>query len=69
MTFFYLILIAIILLLFLSFVFGAIAFFKDINRFKTELEFSGNRKQLIKYLMENDIFLKKVGEDDVSKSR
>lgn len=42
---------------------GAVAFLKDLQRFKSELEFSGSRKQLIEFLMN-----KEVGEEDVSKS-
>ncbi len=30
---------------------GVIGFFTDLKRFKAEHEFSGNRKQLIEYLM------------------
>lgn len=30
---------------------GIVGFFCDIRRFKSDIEFSGNRKQLIHYLM------------------
>lgn len=33
---------------------GVVGFFCDIRRFKSEIEFSGNRKQLIHYLMFGD---------------
>ena len=45
---------------------GAVAFFKDLHKFKSDLEFSGTRKDLIKYLTENKD--KKETEIDVSKS-
>lgn len=44
---------------------GAVAFFKDLHRFKSELEFSGSRKQLIEYLMSED---RKEKIDNVSES-
>lgn len=46
---------------------GAVAFLKDLRRFKTELEFSGNRKQLINYLMSEE-YEKKERKVNASKS-
>ena len=33
---------------------GAVRFFKDLHIFKSELHFSGSRKQLIDFLIENE---------------
>lgn len=44
---------------------GGVAFLKDLHRFKSELEFSGSRKQLIEYLMSED---RKEKTDNVSES-
>lgn len=42
------------IILFICTVSGIIAFFIDVHKFKTEINFSGTRKQLIEYLMFND---------------
>lgn len=33
---------------------GAVAFFKDLHRFKSEIQFSGRRKDLINYLVNQE---------------
>ncbi len=33
---------------------GAVAFLKDLHRFKNELEFSGTRKDMIKFLTDKE---------------
>lgn len=57
-----LILIVLIAVLVWSAVVGAVAFLKDLHRFKSELEFSGARKDMIKFLTEKEC------ENNVGKS-
>ena len=41
-------------ILFFSAYVGAVRFFKDLHSFKSELHFSGSRKQLIDFLIEKE---------------
>lgn len=48
---------------------GVIGFFTDLKRFKAEHEFSGNRKQLIEYLMfGEDVEIKAVSAVEIDDS-
>lgn len=48
---------------------GVIGFFTDLKRFKAEHEFSGNRKQLIEYLMfGEDVEIKAVSAVETNDS-
>lgn len=49
-----LIILVLILVLLWSALCGAVAFFKDLNKFKSEIQFSGFRKELIEYLTEQE---------------